>query len=102
MRGSFGADQATLDAYCDVWHGVDDIPGTEECKKSLGFVAVQPEVHKCCGSPCEERRLRNLRLEVACGRGVRVQGAARSLLPGERCEPTRLLLGRRRHARLKS
>ena len=53
MRGSFGADQATLDAYCDVWHGVDDIPGTEECKKSLGFVAVQPEVHKCCGSPAK-------------------------------------------------
>ncbi|CAE7527124.1 unnamed protein product [Symbiodinium sp. KB8] len=51
MRGSFGADQATLDAYCDIWHGVDDIPETEECKKSLGFVAVQPEVHKCCGYP---------------------------------------------------
>ena len=53
MRGSFGADQATLDAYCDIWHGVDDIPETEECKKSLGFVAVQPEVHRCCGSPAK-------------------------------------------------
>ncbi|CAJ1424576.1 unnamed protein product [Effrenium voratum] len=50
MRGSFGADQATLDAYCDVWKGVDDIPEAEECKRSLGFVAVQPEVHRCCGS----------------------------------------------------
>ena len=44
MRGSFGANQTTLDAYCDIWHGVDEIPEAEECKRSLGFVAVQPEV----------------------------------------------------------
>ena len=49
MRGSFGANQTTLDAYCDIWHGVDEIPEAEECKRSLGFVAAQPEVHKCCG-----------------------------------------------------
>ena len=49
MRGSFGANQTTLDAYCDVRRGLDEIPEAGECKRSLVFVAAQPEVHKCCG-----------------------------------------------------
>ena len=46
MRGSFGANQTTMDAYCDIRRGLDEIPKAGECKRSLVFVAAQPEVHK--------------------------------------------------------